>query len=79
VELDNRAQQVVVRHAAGPVITLTAAGEIKMQCTTVDVTAFTMNVHAATANFDGTINCLALIAKAAVSSPLYSTGVGNLL
>jgi uncharacterized protein involved in type VI secretion and phage assembly len=79
VVLDNQAQQVVIRHASGPVITLTAAGEIKVQCTTVDVTAATMNVHAATATFDGAVNCLTLTAKVGVTSPLYSTGVGNLL
>lgn len=79
VELDNSAQQVVVKHAMGPVITLTAAGEIKMSCTTVDITAAVMNVHTATANFDGAVNCLALTAKVSVTSPLYSPGVGNLL
>jgi uncharacterized protein involved in type VI secretion and phage assembly len=78
VELDDQAQQVVIRHAMGPVITLTAGGEIKMQSTTVDITAATVNVHAGTANFDGMINCLGLTAKASVSSPLYSPGVGNL-
>jgi uncharacterized protein involved in type VI secretion and phage assembly len=79
VELDNRAQQVVVRHAAGPVITLTASGQITLQSTTVDITAVTVNVHAPTANFDGIISCSALVAKVGVTSPLYSTGVGNLL
>jgi hypothetical protein len=60
------------------VITLTVAGEIKLNCTTVDMTAATVNVHAPTANFDGMINCLGLTAKMSVSSPLYSPGVGNL-
>ena len=78
VELDNQAQQVVIKHAMGPVITLTAAGEIKMQSTTVDVTAAMVNVHAPTATFDGIINCSTLIAKVGVTSPLYSPGVGNL-
>lgn len=79
VELNNQTQQVTVKHAAGPVITLTAAGEIKLSCTTVDITAATMNVHAATANFDGLVNVSTLIAKVGVTSPLYSVGVGNLL
>ena len=80
VELDSSGgNQIVVRHALGPTITLTAAGEIKLSCITVDVTAATMNVHAATATFDGIVNVSALVAKVGVTSPLYSTGVGNLL
>jgi uncharacterized protein involved in type VI secretion and phage assembly len=78
VELDNQAQQVVITHAAGPVITLTAAGEIRMQSSTVDITAANVNVHAPTANFDGFINCMGLTAKVSISSPLYSPGAGNL-
>jgi uncharacterized protein involved in type VI secretion and phage assembly len=78
VELDNQAQQVVIRHAIGPVITLTAGGEIKMQSTTVDITAAAVSVHAATATFDGIVNCTTLNASVGVTSPLYSPGVGNL-
>jgi uncharacterized protein involved in type VI secretion and phage assembly len=79
IELDNQRGEVVIKHAKGPVITMTNAGEIKMNCTTVDVTAAQVNVHAATSTFDGVINCTTLNASVGVSSPLYSTGVGNLL
>lgn len=79
VELNNQTQEVTVKHAAGPIITLSASGQIKLDCTTVEITAVTTNVHSPTANFDGAINCLMLTAKAGVTSPLYSIGVGNLL
>lgn len=79
VELDDQNQQIVIRHALGPVITLTAGGEIKLQSTTVDVTAVAVNVHAPTATFDGIVNCTVMNASVSVSSPLYSVGVGNLL
>jgi uncharacterized protein involved in type VI secretion and phage assembly len=79
IELDNKRRQVVIRHASGPVITMTASGEITMKCATVEVNAPKVNVHAATSTFDGVINCANLVAKVGISSPLYSTGVGNLL
>ena len=79
IELDNQRGEVVIKHSKGPVITMTTAGEIKMNCTTVDVTAAQVNVHAATSTFDGVINCTTLIASVGVTSPLYSIGVGNLL
>lgn len=79
IELDNQQRQLVIKHSAGPVITMTAAGEITMRCTTVDVTAPKVNVHAATSTFDGAIICQNLTAMVGVTSPLYSTGVGNLL
>lgn len=79
VELDDSSRQIVIRHASGPVITLTASGEIKLQSTTVDITAVSVNVHAPTATFDGIINCKVMNASVSVSSPLYSVGVGNLL
>ena len=79
IELDNQRGEVVIKHSKGPVITMTNAGEIKMNCTTVDVTAPQVNVHAATSTFDGVINCTTLNASVGVTSPLYSIGVGNLL
>jgi uncharacterized protein involved in type VI secretion and phage assembly len=79
IELNNQSREIVIKHSSGPVITMTAAGEIKMNCTTVEVTAPQVNVHAATSTFDGVINCANLVAKVGVTSPLYSVGVGNLL
>jgi uncharacterized protein involved in type VI secretion and phage assembly len=78
IKLSNKSREITITHASGPVITLTNS-EIKLRCTTVDITAPTVNVHAASANFDGAINCLSLTASASVTSPLYSVGVGNLL
>lgn len=79
IELNNQRREIVIKHSGGPVITLTGAGEIKMNCTTVDVTAPQVKVHAATSTFDGVINCKTLNASIGVTSPLYSIGVGNLL
>jgi uncharacterized protein involved in type VI secretion and phage assembly len=79
IVLDNKAREIVVHHSSGPVITLTAAGEIKLSCTTVEVTAAQMNVNAATSTFSEVVNCKVLNASVSVSSPLYSVGVGNLL
>jgi uncharacterized protein involved in type VI secretion and phage assembly len=79
IEVSNKPDEIVIKHAKGPVITLTANGEIKMNCTTVDVTAAQVNVHAATSTFDGIVKCTTLDASVGVKSPLYSTGVGNLL
>jgi uncharacterized protein involved in type VI secretion and phage assembly len=78
IELDNQRGEVVIKHAKGPVITMTTT-EIKMNCLTVDITAAQVNVHAASSTFDGVINCLNLNASVGITSPLYSTGVGNLL
>ena len=77
VELDDKSRQIVIRHANGPVITLTAGGEIKLEATTVSVTAVSLDVHAPTATFDGIVNCKTMNASVSVSSPLYSIGVGN--
>jgi uncharacterized protein involved in type VI secretion and phage assembly len=77
--LDDGAKQVQVKHANGCVITLTSAGSITIRANgTVDVTAATLNVHCPVANFDGVVNCTTMVAKAAVSSPAYTPGVGNI-
>jgi uncharacterized protein involved in type VI secretion and phage assembly len=78
IELNNKSQEIVIKHSKGPVITMTAT-EIKMNCTTVEVTAPQVNVHAATSTFDGVINCKNVNASVGITSPLYSVGVGNLL
>jgi len=76
--LDDSAQQVKLAHSNGCSITMTAAGQIQINAnSTVEVTASALNVHAATANFDGLINCTTLIASSAVVSPSYTPGAGN--
>jgi uncharacterized protein involved in type VI secretion and phage assembly len=78
VVLDAGAQQISVTHSNGSKIVLTAAGQIEIQANaSVDVTAPVLNVHAPIANFDGLINCTTLIASAAVVSPSYTPGAGN--
>ena len=78
VVLDNSAQSVTVTHSNGCTITMDVSGKIAVQAnSSVDVTAPVLNVHAATANFDGMINCTTLIASASVVSPSYTPGAGN--
>jgi len=77
--LDDATQEVQLTHANGCIIRFTAAGQIEIQAnSTVEVTAAALNVHAATANFDGLINCTTLIASAGVVSPSYTPGAGNI-
>ncbi len=78
--LDDGAQEVTFTHKNGASIKIDAGGKVSIKGnSSVDVTAPTLNVHAGTANFDGLINCSTLLAKTAVSSPLYTTGAGNVL
>jgi uncharacterized protein involved in type VI secretion and phage assembly len=78
VVLDDSAQSVTVTHANGCTITMDVAGRIAVQAnSSVEVTAPMLNVHAATANFDGLINCTTLIASVSIVSPSYTPGAGN--
>jgi len=77
--LDDSAQEVKLAHSNGCVITFTAGGQIQVQAnSTVEITASALNVHAATATFDGIINCTTLNASAAITSPSYTPGAGNI-
>jgi uncharacterized protein involved in type VI secretion and phage assembly len=79
IVLDDSAQQVTVTHKNGCTIVIDVGGKISIQAnSSVDLTAPTMNVHAATANFDGMINCTTLIASSGVVSPSYTPGAGNM-
>lgn len=79
LELDEAGGAVKLTHANGCVITFSSAGKVEIQANaSVDITAATLNVHAASANFDGLINCTTLIAKSAVVSPSYTPGAGNI-
>lgn len=76
--LDDGAGEVTLTHSNGCIIKFNTAGNIEIRANAaVEVTAPVMNVHAATANFDGVINCVSLIASALVSSPTYTPGAGN--
>lgn len=78
VVLDDVAREVRVEHTGGHSIVLDVAGRITLTATAaVEVNAPVMNVHAATANFDGIINCTTMIASTAVVSPSYTPGAGN--
>lgn len=77
--MDNSAQEIKLTHSNGCVITFTASGQIQLQANaTVEITASALNVHCATATFDGLINCTTLIASSAVVSPSYTPGAGNI-
>jgi len=79
VVLDDQQKQVVIHHANGCEITLTAT-QIKINANaSVDITAPSLNVHCASSVFDGTITCTSLIAQTSVVSPAYTTGAGNIL
>ena len=76
--LDDGAQRVELKHGNGSVITIDAAGTVSIRANaTVDITAAAMNVHAATATFDGIVNCQTMIASVGVVSPTYTPGAGN--
>lgn len=79
VVLDEAAQEVTVAHMNGCTIVIDIAGTISIQANaTVDVTAPMMNVHSATANFDGIVTCSTLVASAGIVSPSYTPGAGNI-
>lgn len=77
--LDAGGQEISVRHSGGSSITLQASGKIEITANAaVDINAAVLNVHAPVANFDGIVNCTTLVASAAVSSPSYTPGAGNI-
>ena len=76
---DDGTQEISLRHANGCVITFNAGGQIEIQANaTVEITASAVNVHAATATFDGMVNCTTLNASVGVVSPSYTPGAGNI-
>lgn len=79
VVLDDATSQVEITHNNGCRITVTPAGQIQIQANaTVDITVPALNVHAATAVFDGMVTCTSLVASVGVVSPSYTPGAGNL-
>jgi uncharacterized protein involved in type VI secretion and phage assembly len=78
VVIDDGAGSIEIKHANQTRITIDSGGMVSINTkATVDVTAATLNVHAGTAVFDGMISCTNLMASAAVVSPSYSPGAGN--
>lgn len=78
VVLDEGARQLQVTHQDGSTVTFTASGQVQVQANaTVEITASALNVHAATAVFDGMISCTNVIASVGVVSPSYTPGAGN--
>jgi uncharacterized protein involved in type VI secretion and phage assembly len=78
VVLDEGAQQVEITHQNGSQVVLNASGQVSITATsTVEVTAASLNVHAATAVFDGMVSCTNLVASVGVVSPSYTPGAGN--
>jgi uncharacterized protein involved in type VI secretion and phage assembly len=76
--LDNAAHTVTLTHSNGASVKIDIAGKVSILAnSSLDVTAPTVNVHAATANFDGAINCTTMTASASVVSPSYTPGAGN--
>lgn len=71
-------QEVSLEHQNGCRITMTAAGQVRIDANaSVDLTASLINVHAPMALFDGTIQCTTLIATSVVSAS-YTPGAGNI-
>jgi uncharacterized protein involved in type VI secretion and phage assembly len=78
VVLDEGARTLEVTHSDGSTVTFSASGQIQVRANaTVEVTACSLNVHAATAVFDGVVQCTTLVASAGVTSPSYTPGAGN--
>lgn len=79
VVLDEGSQRIAISHPNGCSITITAAGSVDIRASaSVNITAPTLNVNAPTSTFSGIVNCTTLNASIAITSPMYSQGVGNL-
>lgn len=79
VVLDDAAQEVTVAHAGGSQVVMNAGGQVQVTATaTVEVNASSLNVHAATAVFDGNIVAQGSITTSVgINSPSYTPGAGN--
>lgn len=77
--LDDGAMEVTLEHSNGCLLKMNAGGQVTITAnSTVEVNAAAVNVHAATATFDGIVNCQTLIANTGVVSPSYTPGAGNI-
>lgn len=77
VVLDAGGQEIKVKHSNGSMIKINAAGQVTVNANaSMEITAPALNVHAGSAIFDGTIQCVS-ITTTAVTSPSYTPGAGN--
>ncbi len=76
--MEDAPQQLTLRHAGGSEIVIDPAGKVNLTTTaTVEINATALNVHAASAVFDGAITCTTMTASVGVCSPSYTPGAGN--
>jgi len=79
VVLDDRAQEVTVRHANGCALHIDQAGRVEIRANvSLDVTAPSVNVTSPMSTFSGVVQCTTLMTSAFVVSPAYTPGVGNI-
>jgi uncharacterized protein involved in type VI secretion and phage assembly len=81
ITLDDTSSEISITHSSGHAIKLEASGNISITANAgVSITASSgLTVTAPTAQFSGIVQCTALIASTAVSSPVYTPGIGGLL
>jgi len=78
IVLDDGSSEISITHKDGSKIVLSASGQIQITANaTVELTASALNVHAASAVFDGSIMCTQMTASVGVQSPSYTPGAGN--
>jgi uncharacterized protein involved in type VI secretion and phage assembly len=78
VTLDDAAQEVTVRHAAGCTVKLTATNVEVNANVSLNVTAPLVKVDAAMSTFSGIVKATTFIAETMVVSPAYTPGAGNI-
>jgi uncharacterized protein involved in type VI secretion and phage assembly len=78
VVLDDAAQEVTVRHAAGCTVKLTATTVEVNANVSLNVTAPMVKVDAAMSTFSGIVKATTFIAETMVVSPAYTPGAGNI-
>jgi uncharacterized protein involved in type VI secretion and phage assembly len=78
IVMDDGSSEISITHKDGSKIVLSASGQIQITANaTVELTASALNVHAASAVFDGSIMCTQMTASVGVQSPSYTPGAGN--
>jgi uncharacterized protein involved in type VI secretion and phage assembly len=78
VVLDDAAQEVTVRHAAGCTVKLTATAVEVNANVSLNITAPMVKVDAAMSTFSGIVKATTFIAETMVVSPAYTPGAGNI-
>lgn len=79
IVMDDAGMNVEVKASSGARVELTSAGGVTVEApATVDVTAASVTVNAATSTFNGMVICDTLMARSGgVVSPMYTPGAGN--